>query len=369
MENSDSLATHNFTLVGDAEVQYQKQSGANGAFGLADFAPIFLYRGGDSILFEAGFDFILANNANRLGDGTSSAGYTTTVNLSFAMLDYVVNDYCTILGGNMLLPLGTYSERGAGWLNKIPDQPLPRSLIPGNGVGVQVRGALPISRIPATPSPTRSSPSTASPRSTATERSSTAPPTVSTSTPRAATSATPRTSTPPPAEAPDSGYFHVWGPQHDIEVGVSGMSSQWDDSGRRHYTAGVIDAAIHLGPSVEIKGEYIASRIATTDQGLLTPSGWWVQAGYKLSGLGADISYLDKIELVGRYDTIDDGLQNGLGTITSRATVGAVYHITNTLWFEGAYEFSTNHGAVANAPAGVPIMPSSSFVFQLSYGF
>src|SRR5208337_749910 len=41
---SGALATHNVTLVGDAEVQFGKVSGQHSAFTLADFAPIFLYR-------------------------------------------------------------------------------------------------------------------------------------------------------------------------------------------------------------------------------------------------------------------------------------------------------------------------------------
>jgi len=131
-EPSGPLATHSFSIVGDAEVQFGKISGQHGAFMLADFAPIFLFRGGDKILFEAGFDFILQNNA------PGSAGSTTTVNLSFATLDYLINDYITFVGGNMLLPLGTYSERSAGWLNKFPDAPLPRAVLPGNGVGLQL---------------------------------------------------------------------------------------------------------------------------------------------------------------------------------------------------------------------------------------
>jgi len=131
-------ATHNFTMVGDAELQFAKPQGEHAGFELADFAPIFLFRGGDNVLFEAGFDFILQNNA------PGSSGYTTTVNLSFATLDYMFNDYVTFVGGNMILPLGTYNERSAGWLNKIPDTPLPRSILQGTGVGIQLRGAVPL---------------------------------------------------------------------------------------------------------------------------------------------------------------------------------------------------------------------------------
>jgi hypothetical protein len=44
-----------------------------------------------------------------------------------------------------LLPLGTYTERGAGWLNKIPDDPLAvDALLPGSGVGAELRGGIPV---------------------------------------------------------------------------------------------------------------------------------------------------------------------------------------------------------------------------------
>ncbi len=138
MPIDEATVNHNFAILGDAEFQFSRFSGQPAAFALADFAPIFLYRGGDKVLFEAGFDFILQNNA------PNSSGATTTVNLSFATLDYLMNDYMTFVAGNMLMPLGTYSERSAGWLNKIPDDPLPRDLLPGAQVGAQLRGAVPI---------------------------------------------------------------------------------------------------------------------------------------------------------------------------------------------------------------------------------
>ena len=50
----------------------------------------------------------------------------------------------TLVAGYMILPLGTYSERAAGWLNKIPDDPLAVDFLPGAGVGAQLRGALPV---------------------------------------------------------------------------------------------------------------------------------------------------------------------------------------------------------------------------------
>src|SRR6266700_5795752 len=133
----EGTVNHNFSILGDAEFQYAKTSGQHGTFLFADFAPIFLYRGGDKVLFEAGFDFGLQNNA-------TGGGATTTINLSFAQLDYLMNDYVTLVAGAMVLPLGTYEERTAGWLNKIPDNPMPRDLLPGAGVGAQLRGAVPL---------------------------------------------------------------------------------------------------------------------------------------------------------------------------------------------------------------------------------
>src|ERR1700737_4767629 len=142
---SGPLATHNFTLAGDAEVQFGKTTGQHSAFTLADFAPVFLYRAGDNVLFEAGFDVRLQNGGGTLASGqTGNSGTTPTINLSFATIDYLFNDYVTVVAGDMILPLGTYTERSAGWLNKIPDDPLPRAVLPTTGIGVQLRGSIPV---------------------------------------------------------------------------------------------------------------------------------------------------------------------------------------------------------------------------------
>jgi hypothetical protein len=66
---SSALATHNFTMTGDAEVQFGKVAGQHSAFTLADFAPVFLFRAGDNVLFEAGLDITLQNGAVTLANG------------------------------------------------------------------------------------------------------------------------------------------------------------------------------------------------------------------------------------------------------------------------------------------------------------
>jgi hypothetical protein len=345
-ESSGPLATHSFSIVGDAEVQFGKIAGQHGAFMLSDFAPIFLFRGGDKILFEAGFDFIIQNNA------PGGSGYTTTVNLSFATLDYLINDYVTFVGGNMLLPLGTYSERSAGWLNKIPDAPLPRSVLPGNGVGLQLRGGIPFGD--KGQSLTYSAFVVNGPGSV--DGSGKADQLDLGGNVGLTSDARFANLHGGAGEGGRIALFWPWKPLYDLEVGVSGMSSPWDNAGRRQYSALVADWALHVGPSVEVKGEYMNTWVGTDNAGTITPHGWWVQAGYKLLGLNLN-PYLNKLELVGRYDTVNDGL----GSRTDRGTFGAVYYVTNTLWLEGDYEFTSNHGPNP--------LPDESLLFQISYGF
>ena len=345
----EATVNHNFTMLGDAEFQYVNADKQNGAFVLADFAPIFLYRAGDNILFEAGFDTTIQNNA------PNSAGYTTTFNVSFAQLDYVMNDYMTLCVGDLLLPLGTYSERGAGWLNKLPDAPLAvDALLPGSGVGAELRGAIPVGEAgkflnysaylvngPGSADGTGDAGSldlggnvgVRSDGAFANLHSA-------------------------PAGGGRLGIFLPlpYKPHYDLELGVSGQTGQWDGAGNHLWTAGVLDAALHLGANFEAKGEYIMTRYGSDDQGEIRQQGWYAQTSYKLAGLNFDLPVINDIEFVGRYDSLIDGL----GTLTHRYTVGYIYYITNTLLFEGDYEFI--HSTDATQPA-------TQLILQLSYGF
>lgn len=342
----EATVNHNFLVLGDAEFQYAKSAGQHGTFMLADFAPIFLYRGGDNILFEAGFDFILQNNA------PGSSGATTTVNLSFAQLDYVMNDYLTFAAGNLLLPLGTYSERSAGWMNKFPDSPLARSLLPGNGVGAELRGAIPLDDEGKQFNYTVfgvNGPSSAD--GTGNAGAIDLGGNVGLRSDNAVANLHGK-----PAGGARLGLFFPFKPHYDLELGISGESSQWDDAGNHLWAAGVFDASIHLGPNFEAKGEFIESHYGSDDLGLVRTQGWYAQVGYKLAGLNLELPGINNLELMGRYDSDHDGL----GTRTHRYTVGCIYYITNTLLFEGDYEFL--HSSDSSQPA-------NQFIAQLSYGF
>jgi hypothetical protein len=342
----EATVNHNFMILGDAEFQYAKSAGQNGAFFLADFAPIFLYRGGEDVLFESGFDFVLQNNAPGGG------GYTTTVNLSFAQLDYVMNNYMTFCAGDLLLPLGTYSERSAGWLNKFADSPLSRNLLPGAGVGAELRGAFALGdagkllnySVYGVNGPGSSD-------GTGNAGSLDLGGNVGLRSDNAVANLHGK-----PSGGGRLGLFLPFKPHYDLELGVSGQSGQWDDAGIHQWTSGVLDASLHLGPSFEAKGEYVKSRYGSDDLGLVRQEGWYAQVGYKLASLNLDLPGINNLELLGRYDSMRDGL----GVRMRRESLGFVYYLSNTLLFEGDYEFLhiSDHS-----------QPANQFILQLSYGF
>jgi len=342
----EATVNHNFIIVGDAEVQFGKTAGQHSAFELADFAPVFLYRASDDVLFEAGFDIMNNNNANP-----RSPGYSTSLNLTFATLDYVLNDFMTLQAGQMLLPLGTYSERNAGWLNKIPDDPLIRDdFLPQTGTGVQLRGAVSLG---------------------ATGQSLTYAvygvngPSSGTGTALAGDLALNGNVGnggnwhANPSGGGRVGWFYPWKPHYDFELGISGQTGAWTDSGSHQWSAGVVDAALHLGANIEVKGEYIETWYGSDDLGQINPKGWYAQTGYKLAGLNLQMPYISNVELVSRYDREN----NAQGSKTDRYTVGGVYYFSNTLLFEADYEWLQSHGLS-------PLYPfPNRFILQLSYGF
>ncbi len=348
--NPAPRATHDFLVTGDAEVQFGKAAGGNGTFGLADFAPIFLFRANDNVLFEAGFDVTLANNVD--GNGNPTGGSSTAVDLSFAQLDYMLNDYVTVVAGDMLLPLGTYSERAAGWLNKIPDDPLVRDYLPGSGIGAQLRGAIPIGS--GAQLMTYSVYGVNGPSSTSLTNANAG------NLDLGGNVGDTQNWHSNPSGGGRIGWFYPWGLHYDVELGVSGQTGQWSDySGSYLWSAAVLDAAIHLSPYFEVKGEYVNTWQQTDNAGTLNPNGVWVQAGYKLAGLKKDFPVINNLELVGRYDYQNDNQ----GSIADRYTSGFVYYFSNTLLFEGDYEWYLVHGQNPNG------YPPSLFVLQLSFGF
>lgn len=359
-----SAASHNFVLSGDAEVTFGRTAGFNsGSFMMADFAPIFLYRANDNILFEAGFDFILQNGQTTLLNGqTVDTANNTTVNLSFATIDYIVNNYVTLVAGEMLLPLGTYSERSAGWINQIPDAPLPVAVLPQAGVGAQLRGAIPLNQSGRSftyAAYVANGPSSVDGTGNSTYKDSTGA--VLPNLDLGGNTGFSSSGNQQNLNGSASGggriaFFNAFKPHYDVEVGLSGQTGPYTTS-NQYYSAAVIDASIHLSPYFTLKGEYINAWVQTTDVGTYQAGGFWLQGTYKLAAFNSDLPFINNLELVARYDTVNDGL----GTKTQRFTGGYIYHFSNTLMLENDYEALSNQGPNP--------LPSSAYVFQLSYGF
>ena len=96
------------------------------------FAPIFLFKHSDRLMFETELEF-------TINEGSLDIGF------EYADIMYVLNDYMTIRGGKFLLPFGTFMERlHPSWVNRMPTKPLGfghDGIAPGSGVGVELGGA------------------------------------------------------------------------------------------------------------------------------------------------------------------------------------------------------------------------------------
>lgn len=120
-------------ITGWADVGYADRKGDNSTFS-ASFNPILLWKLSDRLFFEAEVELELEGNE-------------TEIDLEYANLSYIVNDYLTLKGGRFLSPFGTFSERlHPGWINKLPDAPLPfghDGIAPTSELGLQASGGFP----------------------------------------------------------------------------------------------------------------------------------------------------------------------------------------------------------------------------------
>lgn len=110
--NTRIVPTNNFVVTGYGTVGYvARTTGDNINSFTAGFNPIFLFQFQDRILFQAEFEFELA-------DGITETG------LEYAQLDYMAADNLTLTGGKFLIPFGVFAERlHPTWINKFPTAP------------------------------------------------------------------------------------------------------------------------------------------------------------------------------------------------------------------------------------------------------
>ena len=347
--SEEASVKRNFLITGMADLLYQKPDGQNGSFFQAHVAPILLFRANDNILFETELEM----GVNESGD--------TELSLEYAQLDYVVNDYLTLIGGRFVLPLGVVREKhDAVWINKLPIMPLPEAdstaLIAENDIGVQARGAFHITDplimtyagyIGNGPGSGGDGPGHFDPTGTW----------VPTSAGFNGGSSL--------SGKPNGGgrlaLFYPWKPNHDFELGLSGQTGR--GAGNQLWSVVALDAALHVTPSLECRGEFMNTWEDTSDVGTLRRRGWWAQAAYKLSGLQREWPVINSLEAVFRYggEALPDGHVN-------EYDLGFIYHISNTLLFKGAYSFFQGN-AVNQAHDPVDRRWPNLLTFQLAYGF
>lgn len=122
-------------LTGWAGANFEARSGEKSTFG-GSLNPILLWKLSDRLFFEGELEF--APKRNAAGDGE------TEVNLEYANISYIANDYLTLKVGRFLAPFGTFADRlHPGWINKLPDQPLAvgeEGISPWSESGVQASG-------------------------------------------------------------------------------------------------------------------------------------------------------------------------------------------------------------------------------------
>jgi len=133
---SDSSGTA-FVLTGFAWTNFENIEGMDSTFRAA-FVPIFLWKINERVFFEAEIDFSLAEEE-------------TEVELGYAQLSFIVNDWLTIGVGKFLTPFGSFWERWhPAWINRLPTMPLVYAhhggFIGEGLLGIQARGGVRMGR-------------------------------------------------------------------------------------------------------------------------------------------------------------------------------------------------------------------------------
>ena len=325
----------NFTLGGFASARFDNRDDEDSTFG-ANVSPIVLWKPTDELLFESRFDIFLAERE-------------TEVDLAYAHLSYLLNDYVTVGGGKFVMPFGIFWERArAPWINKLPTMPLlyERNFIGEAGVGVQVRGGIPIG-------PTKLNYA-------------------------AYVINGPEFRTNPSdlgrlgfGRGRDNNNNKAVGgrvgflPIPELEIGASLLAGRTGNSGPLEDRA---DSVIYgfdvsygreiaaIKGRLELRGEFV--RVDTDDVdfgGLLdtfrfhnSRDGWYVQAAYRptqVEGRIFDRVKIKNLEFVLRYDQVLEPGPGRLGIDRDQLTLGIDYWILPSVVLKAAYVFDDAHGA------------------------
>lgn len=277
--------TNRFIVTGwgAAGFEWEEDDDANTFSAVA--VPIFLYRVTDRVLFEVEPEFELE----------SSGG--TEVNLEYAQADVRVNEYATLVAGKFLLPFGEFIQQlHPAWINKLASNPLPYlegeegGLLPFSDVGAQVRGGVRLLdregvdfeyTIFAANGPRFEGDDLGAPLI---------------------------------ANNLDLNRGKAFGlrlavyplpldlERGRLKIGASTYDGTWDDGNDLWFTSWGVDVAYQLD-ELEVRGEYLRTVREFRGIGDDRRDGWYAQAAYKLTRLGA--APWNRMELVARIAGIE----------------------------------------------------------------
>ena len=329
-ENDFKSSNNQFMIRGFGDVgfnYYDKDGEENSSFTAGNFAPIFLFKQSDRLMFEAELDLNLT-------------GESLDIELEYADVIYVLNDYMTVRAGKFLVPFGTFIERlHPSWINRMPTRPLGfghDGISPGSGVGAELRGALRVG----TSSLTYSVYSTNGPR----------------------------LKTPDGEEPEESGMLMFsnlkdnnnnraygtrigWLPFSDssMEIGysyytassVGNKGGMYENVGTNLYAFdfSYVKQIPEIGGTVDLKGQYTKSKIDNATYTVEEEPGefedlifnneskaYYGQVSYRPTMSGSD--FLKNIELVGRYSKLETPEDSGFATDKEDISVGLNYWLS-----------------------------------------
>lgn len=318
------LGRYRFTLVGGAAGSfiYDRKSNIN-TFAL-DLEPIILWQLSDNLLFEGSVEANLP------------AGSSADFQLPVATFQYFLNDYVELVMGIFDQPFGDwYEDQSPFWVNRFVTAPLPYNvdaLIPPTEVGVQLRGGFQWGEMGQVADYTVWSGN--GPGYSHSSCTDNTPP-------------SPLPTCPPGALVGDTlvavnniklnshtpsfgGRFRVYPLRADsnlgrLELGVSTYDGEWENG--LWLTSWGADFN-YFRDNLQARGEWIQTyRQMPQGIGADNRQGWYVQAGYFLTGLRLPLAspeinqYVDRLEPLVRYSGIN---QRGavLGNIITTPQIG-----------------------------------------------
>jgi hypothetical protein len=128
-------------IAGDAVAGYFDQEDSTSTF-TEEFNPMFLWQLNDRLFFEGGLE-IAIEGPDETGEDSQ-----TDVELDSAYLAYFLNDYVSLGVGKFATPFTIYHRHfDPSWINRLPFDPLAYSdggIAPDSSVGIFVIGAVPV---------------------------------------------------------------------------------------------------------------------------------------------------------------------------------------------------------------------------------